>query len=171
VDVTELIAQLRSAVERARSMPMSSSAVINRGHVLALIEQLEATVQTAVAAAEQVYAERDAILDKAQGDAARLLSQAQAERERLTCDSEVFRVAKSESERLLAHAAADSEALRRETDAYVDTKLAYFEVALTKTLSAVGRGRERLRDRSELDQESLDAAAASNERGAASTPG
>ncbi len=39
----------------------------------------------------------------------------------------------------------------RETDDYVDHKLARFEHSLHKTLDAVTRGRERLRDRSGLD--------------------
>ena len=37
--------------------------------------------------------------------------------------------------------------MREEVDDYVDTKLANFEVVLDKTLSAVQRGREKLRGR------------------------
>ena len=37
--------------------------------------------------------------------------------------------------------------MRAEVDDYVDTKLANFEVVLDKTLSAVQRGREKLRGR------------------------
>ena len=37
--------------------------------------------------------------------------------------------------------------MRAEVDDYVDTKLANFEVVLDKTLSAVHRGREKLRGR------------------------
>ena len=40
MDVNDLIAQLRSLVENARSMPMSASAVINRGDALDLIALL-----------------------------------------------------------------------------------------------------------------------------------
>ncbi|NXY93642.1 cell division initiation protein [Streptomyces sp. BR123] len=38
----------------------------------------------------------------------------------------------------------DPETRRRQADAYVDTKLATFEAVLTKTLEAVGRGRQKL---------------------------
>ena len=41
--------------------------------------------------------------------------------------------------------------MRREVDDYVDGKLANFEVVLQKTLSAVDRGRSKLKGRSDLD--------------------
>ena len=41
--------------------------------------------------------------------------------------------------------------MRREVDDYVDTKLANFEVVLTRTLGAVERGRDKLRGRREVD--------------------
>jgi hypothetical protein len=47
-----------------------------------------------------------------------------------------------------AHAArTQAEAMRLQTEDYVDAKLANFEVVLHKTLSAVERGREKLRGR------------------------
>ena len=42
--------------------------------------------------------------------------------------------------------------MRREVDDYVDTKLANFEVVLTRTLGAVERGRDKLRGRREHDE-------------------
>jgi len=39
----------------------------------------------------------------------------------------------------------EADRMRQEVDDYVDAKLAGFEVALNKTLSAVSRGREKLR--------------------------
>ena len=48
--------------------------------------------------------------------------------------------------------ASCSSELRRETDDYVDQRLASFELTLSKTLAAVQRGRERLHGRSDLDE-------------------
>jgi cell division septum initiation protein DivIVA len=42
---------------------------------------------------------------------------------------------------------ADPETLRRRADEYVDTKLGAFEAVLSKTLDAVGRGRQKLHGR------------------------
>jgi hypothetical protein len=41
--------------------------------------------------------------------------------------------------------------MQREVDDYIDGKLANFEVVLAKVLTAVERGRDKLRGRHELD--------------------
>ena len=56
-----------------------------------------------------------------------------------------------ESEAVRAQADADAARMRREVDDYVDGKLASFEIALTKTITAVQRGREKIRDRAAFD--------------------
>ncbi len=50
----------------------------------------------------------------------------------------------NEADRILAEARQEAEEIRAEADDYVDSKLANFEVVLTKTLGSVGRGREKL---------------------------
>ncbi|NUU20758.1 MAG: cell division initiation protein, partial [Streptomycetaceae bacterium] len=69
----------------------------------------------------------------------------------LIADTEVAREAYGEAERLLADARRDAERIRAEADDYVDQKLANFEVVLTKTLSAVGRGRNKMRGHQAVD--------------------
>jgi cell division septum initiation protein DivIVA len=159
VDVKDLVEQLRSIVENARSMPMSSSAVINRGEVLALIADLEQALPAAFEQSNRVFSERDAMLADANERAARILEEANFERDRLVSDSDVYRIALREAEELRATAERECGALRHETDEYVDTRLANFEITLTKTLEAVTRGRDRLQGRHQLDQESLDSLA------------
>ena len=65
-------------------------------------------------------------------------------------ETDVFRVARREADRILDQARTESDELRKETDDYVDTKLANFEITLEKTLDAVRRGRERLAGRTDL---------------------
>lgn len=151
MDVKDLIAQLRGLVEGARSMPMSASAVVNRAELLDLISQLEATMPTAFADQDKVFSERDDVIAQARDDSAKIVAEAEAARERLVSETDVFRVAKHEADAERAAATAEAEALRRETDDYVDQRLATFEITLTKTLEAVTRGRARLQGRSHFD--------------------
>jgi hypothetical protein len=151
VDVKELIAQLRVAVENARSMPMSASAVINRSEVLDLVSRLEEALPTAFADQDKVYAERDDVIASAHEQAAEIVAKAQREREELVSETDVFKLAKHEADVERARAATEAEALRRETDDYVDTRLATFEISLTKTLEAVSRGRAKLQGRTHFD--------------------
>ena len=151
MDVHARLAELRQAVEGARSMPMSASAVINRAEVLELVDGLEKALDTALVEARAVLADRDAVVEEGRREADELLAAARSEREAIASDTEVYRVAKREADALLAGAAAEAEALRRETNEYVDAKLANFEITLERTTEAVKRGRERLAGRTELD--------------------
>lgn len=148
MDVNELVAALRSAIESARSMPMSASAMVNRGEVLDLIRRIEVALPTAFADSQELLDHRDGVLDDARRRAAEIVAEAGRERERLVCDSEVFRVAKHDAEEVLGAARREHDELRAQIDEYVDTKLATFEIALTRTLDAVTRGRDKLQGRS-----------------------
>jgi hypothetical protein len=149
--VEELLEQLRATISSARSMPMSSSAVINRAEVLAQLDALEAAFPQAFAESDKVYSERDRLMAEAMEQADRIVVEARNEHERLVSDSEVYRVAKHEADEERARVLQESEALRKETDEYVDGRLANLEITLTKTLKAVTRGRDKLHGRSELD--------------------
>jgi cell division septum initiation protein DivIVA len=165
VDVKDLIDRLRSTIEHASSMTMSSSAVINRGELLGLIEELEKALPAAFEQSDKVFSEREALIAEAQERAARIVQEAQFEHDRLVSDSDVYRIALRKSEELRATAEKECAALRHETDEYVDTRLANFEITLSKTLEAVSRGRDRLQGRHQLDQESLDSLASLEDTG------
>jgi cell division septum initiation protein DivIVA len=151
-EVEELIDRLRSAIEQARSMPMSSSAVIHRAEVLAQIDEIKAALPAAFADSDRVVTERERVILEAKEQADRIVVEAQNEHERLVSDSEVYRVAKHEADAERRQAEAEAETLRKDTDEYVDRRLANLEITLTKTLEAVSRGRDKLQGRSELDR-------------------
>jgi cell division septum initiation protein DivIVA len=150
VDVHAKLAEIRRAVEDARSMPMSASAVVNRGEMLALLDDLAAALDAAFTDAQHVLADRDAVIESGRNEAAQIVAEAKSEREHIISDTEVYRLAKREADQLREQARAESEELRKETDDYVDGKLANFEISLEKTMEAVRRGRERLAGRSAL---------------------
>jgi cell division septum initiation protein DivIVA len=151
VDVHARLAELRQVVERSRSMPMSASAVVNRGEVLALIDQVRSAVDAALRDSERVVAERDAEVDKGRKEAEQIIADAREERARIISDTDVYRVARRQADDILGQAQAEAEELRKETDDYVDAKLANFEITLERTTEAVRRGRERLAGRSAFD--------------------
>jgi cell division septum initiation protein DivIVA len=152
VDVHERLAQLRSMVENARAMPMSASAVVNRPELLAEIDALASELANAFTEADRVIAERDAVIAEGRVEAERIITEGGYERDRLASDTEVYRVAKIEADKMREEAQKEAVELRQETDEYVDSRLANFEVALGKTMEAVARGRQRLHGRSDLDR-------------------
>jgi cell division septum initiation protein DivIVA len=158
VDVHAKLAEIRQVVEQARSMPMSASAVVNRGELLNMLDELNAELQSAFSEAQKVIADRDSVVEDGRKEAAQLVADAHNEQERLVSDTEVYRLAKREADALLESARGEAEGLRKETDDYVDAKLANFEITLERTMEAVKRGRERLAGRSELDSLTQDEA-------------
>src|ERR687898_647615 len=110
----EKLANLRELIMNARSMPMSASCVINRGEVLAAIDDVIENLPDEIADAQHV-------LDRSQS-----------------------KIAEGEAE-------AEASALRRETDAFIDSRMAGFESVLHKTASQVKTARSRLAERSGLD--------------------
>jgi cell division septum initiation protein DivIVA len=151
VDVHEKLTELRQAVEQARSMPMSASAVVNRAEVLALIDEVSGAVDSAFTDLHRVLADKDAVVEEGRREAERIVSDAHNEREKIISDTDVFRVAKREADHLLEAATQEADELRKETDDYVDAKLANFEITLERTTEAVKRGRERLAGRTAFD--------------------
>jgi hypothetical protein len=148
------IAELRSLVEDARSMPMSSSAVVNRAELLTLIDGLADAARTELAEAADVVSTKDDVVGAGHRRADELLADARDEQQRLASETEVLQRAREQAAAEIAAARAEIEAMRRETDDYVDTKLAGFEVALERSLDTVRRGRERLAGSGELDMTS-----------------
>jgi cell division septum initiation protein DivIVA len=151
VDVHDKLDELSALVENARAMPISASCVVNRGQVLDLLDEVRALLPTSLAQADDVLAEREGIVAAARVSAAQILSQADEEARARVSEHEVYRAAVAEADAVRAEADAEAERMRRETDDYVDAKLANFEVALHKTLTAVQKGRDKIRGRQAYD--------------------
>ncbi|KOV66143.1 cell division initiation protein [Streptomyces sp. MMG1121] len=125
-------------------MPMSASCVVNRAELLALLEEVRQALPGSLAQARELIGDREQMVEQARQEAERIISTAHAERGSLISDTEVARRSQNEADRILAEARQEAEEVRAEADDYVDSKLANFEVVLTKTLGSVGRGREKL---------------------------
>ncbi|KOU76826.1 cell division initiation protein [Streptomyces sp. MMG1533] len=125
-------------------MPMSASCVVNRAELLSMLEELRQALPGSLAQAQELIGDREQMVEQARQEAERIIGQAHAERGSLISDTEVARRSQAEADRILAEARKEAEDVRAEADDYVDSKLANFEVVLTKTLGSVGRGREKL---------------------------
>ncbi|MEV7979131.1 ATP synthase F0 subunit B [Streptomyces sp. NPDC086519] len=144
MDVQKKLDEIVSAVSGARSMPMSASCVVNRAELLAMLEELRQALPGSLAQAQELIGDRDQMVEQARMEAERIIESAHAERGSLISGTEVARRSQAEADRILAEARQEAEEVRAEADDYVDSKLANFEVVLTKTLGSVGRGREKL---------------------------
>jgi hypothetical protein len=159
MDLTARLQQLEDLVREAKSMPLSSSALVNRDEVLELIQEMKETLPEEIKQARWVVKDREELLGKARAEGDRVVAEAEEEQLRLARREEIVTRAKEEAERIIQEAEEDGRKMRLESEDYVDAKLAQFEIALRKiqqearssarqvgkTLDQIELGRQKLR--------------------------
>jgi cell division septum initiation protein DivIVA len=159
VDLATRIGQLEDLVRDAKSMPLSSSALLNRDEVLELIEQLKDSIPDEIKQARWIVKDREELLAKARRDAEAMVEEGRQEQLRLASHEEVVQRSHTEAARIVSEAEDEARKLKLEAEDYVDAKLAQLEGTLQKILEdmiasngslsrvidQVQAGRERLR--------------------------
>lgn len=145
VDPLDRIDEIMAIVERARAVPMSrNNCMIDRGEMLALLDQLRVELPADLRRAAVLLEERDKIIEAGKREAERIISEGEAEHARLVSVNEITVSAEHEAARIIAEARAEAQRLRAEVDEYVDTALANFEQFLTRALASIERGRDKM---------------------------
>ncbi len=153
MDVDQKLEELSVLIEEAKAVPLSASCMVNRAVVLDLIDDIRDALPSSLSDADQLLAEREAVVNEGRREADQLIAAAREEQLRMVSQHEVYLVAVAESEALRAETFDEVTRMRRETDDYIDARLATFEITLHKTLAAVERGRDKLRGQAELEEE------------------
>jgi F0F1-type ATP synthase membrane subunit b/b' len=143
-DLETILRELREIVDAARTMPMSSSVLINREETLALVDEALASLPDELRHARWLLKERDEYLAQARRDAEDIAEAGRVQAERMVERTEVAREARRVAQHVVSTAEADSRRLRHEAEDYIDQKLAAFEVVLERTMTTVQKGREQL---------------------------
>jgi len=149
MDVIERLDELAAIVEEAKAMPLSASCLVNRSEVLGLIDEIREMLPVALSHADLVLRDRQSVLEGGRAEANAIIDAAHEEQRRLVSQHEVYLEAIREADAARSALESELEAMRFETDDYIDARLAAFEVTLHKTLTTVERGRERLREDAE----------------------
>ena len=159
MDLAGRLQQLEEMVREAKSMPLSSSALLNRDEVLEMLQEMQETLPDEIKQARWIVKDREELLGKARHEAERIVEQAHEDQLRMARKEEIVQRAKEEADRIVAEAEQQAMDARAEAERYVDAKLAQFEIALrrileesqaasralAKTLEQVEVGRDRLR--------------------------
>ena len=160
MDLAGRLAELEQLVAEAKSMPLSSSVLISRDEVLAMIHEMQENLPEEVKQARWVVKDREELLAKARVEGDRIIEQAREEQRRMAMRDQVARRAEEEAARILQEAEDTTGDMRREAEDYVDAKLAQFEIALRKILEdaqATARSLAKTLDQVEVGRERLHA--------------
>lgn len=145
--LTGILQALHEVVAQARTMPMSSSVLVNRTEVLDLLEQAQEVLPDQLTEADEVLAGADRVLAEAREQAEAVLAEADEEAARRVSQEEVVRAAQVRAAEIVAEAERTAAELRREADDYCDRRLADFEIDLGRLQAQVQAGRAKLADR------------------------
>jgi cell division septum initiation protein DivIVA len=155
----ETVDELTTVIENARSVPMSSSCMVPRDHLLDLLDDLRESLPEDVQAAGAIVEQRTEILQQAQAEAERLTGRTRGESEQLLTSAkrqrdELLGTARRQRDELLAQAQADAEDILAEAEAEAERLVA----------EAVAHREALLADAEAQQVQMLEAAQAEHER-------
>lgn len=144
---SELLDELVEIVENARTMPMSSSALVHRGEVLGLLDEVRDGLPDELARADDRLREAERALEEANRAAEDIVRTARARAIELVQAEQVVVQARSQAHEIVETAERTAAELRADADDYCDRRLADFEIDLGKVVAQVQAGRARLAQR------------------------
>jgi len=159
MDLATRLEQLEELIREAKSMPLSSSVLVNRDEVLEMIGEIKEAMPEEIKQARWIVRDREELLTKARNEGERIVEQANEEQLRMARKEETVARATAEADRVVSEGEERARVMRSEAEYYVDAKLAQFEISIRKileasqgstkslnrTLDQVEVGRERLR--------------------------
>ncbi|MGL4831926.1 MAG: hypothetical protein ACRCWS_05010 [Propionibacteriaceae bacterium] len=143
--------RLRALVAEAKAVPMSASCMLNRQETLALIDDVVASFPKEFDEAQEIIqqSKHEVLRGRDEGDQIRIEAEEWANK--MASQTEIVARAEKQATKIMTDAHDEAWALRKETDQFVDTRMAEFEASLHKVQSQLRIMRSRLADRSSLD--------------------
>lgn len=162
MDILYLVDRLDNLIASSRRMPLVNQIILKEGDILAVIDQMRASIPDEIKQARRIIQEKERILNQAQSEAATILLHAQEESERALQREGLLRTAEGRSQEIIQQATKRAQEIRRraeeeaehlkiEADGYVtDTlralreHLMSIETEVGRTIMSIERGLETM---------------------------
>lgn len=151
MDSIEKLNSAITMVTEAKSVPLSASCVVHRGHMMEILEEARDVLPADLFEAEKIIADKARIIDEGRMSAESMIATAREDVARMVEQTAIVQSARDEAQRILDEARDQAALERDEVEKYIDGRLATLEVILNKTMEAVARGRERLEGADDKD--------------------
>jgi uncharacterized protein (DUF1778 family) len=143
-DSETLLRRAIDIIATARTIPLSSSPMINRDEILELLEEALNRLPDELKQARWLLKERKEFLTKVRREGDDILDAARAQAERMVQRTEVVRAAEMSARQIVEGADNEARRMRHEVEDFCDQRLGSFEIVLDKLMRTVHAGRERL---------------------------
>ena len=142
----ELLRSAIDTVRHAKSMPLSTAALVNRDELVRLLEEAVQLLPEELRHARWMLRQRDDFLSQTRREAEDILEASRVQAEGMVQRGEIVRQAQHSAQRVLDRAHDEARRLRREAEEYCDRKLSSFEDVLERTTKTVQSGRRKLHE-------------------------
>lgn len=137
-DVMELLDILYGMVTEAWGVPLGNDkCIIERDKAIEIINDIKASLPTALAEAKRLVAARDEFIGNAKREAEALRKSAEDKARSMVEEQEIVRVARARSSEMIASAENKSKELRRVASEYVDQIMAQAENSMSTALASM----------------------------------
>ncbi len=145
MEVLRLIEEFENIVEECSRIPMTGKLIMNEDTVYNFIDKMRVLLPEAIQEAEWIMRERERLIGEAEREAETIIEAAKAKLQRLAGESEVVRLAKSQSEEIIDNSKQVAKEVTQGALSYADDVMMQLQAELEKTLQVVRASREELR--------------------------
>jgi hypothetical protein len=146
IDILDIVDEMVAHLEVAKTMPLSSNALVDRELFFGLLAQLKEALPDELRAARWMVREREAFIARTNEKAREIVDKAKAEAEKVVSESSIVSEAVEEANILVRRAEGDARRLRLETEDGIDEKLGRVEGLLIDMVSHIKAAREELHE-------------------------
>lgn len=144
MDIVQIITELEQEFVRSKNFLWSKKTLVNMDKCASLIAEIKANLPAAIQEASYVLSKKQQILNNAQAEAKRTISEAEFRAEQLVSSSEIFKKSEQAASDMIERANKKCEQLYSVTKENVDKMLKSVETYLDQNLIIVRRNRDEL---------------------------
>lgn len=139
IEILYLVDRLENLIASSRRIPLVNRFMVKEADILSIIDQMRTSIPDEIKQARRIIQDKERILTQAQADANKLTARAREETERALHREGLLRSAEARSQEILQLAEEKAEQLKVEADAYVAETLRALRDHLSSIEMEVGR--------------------------------
>lgn len=143
-DILDIVDDLIVHLHEAKTMPLSSNALVEREFFLTRLETLRSSLPDELRAARWMVREREAFISRTNEKSREIIDNSRKEADALVAESNIVAEAVEEANILVRRAEGEARRLRLETEDGIDDKLSRVEGLLLDMVGHIKAAREEL---------------------------
>lgn len=143
-ELQDIVDDLIAHLHEAKTMPLSSSVLVDREQFLVMLEKLRAELPDELRAARWMVREREAFIARTNEKSQDIIDRAKAESRRLVSESHIVAEAVEEANILVRRAEGEARRMRLEAEDDIERSLERVENLLSELLGKIHYSREEL---------------------------